>query len=57
MKYPDPYDDMNDEEFEKHMSELLAKPESVSISIRIPKPLLGRIKAMAGSVEQPYGHS
>lgn len=54
MKYPDPYKEMDDEEFEEHMIELLSKPESVSVSIRIPKPLLSRIKAVAGGVKQPY---
>lgn len=54
MKYKDPYEDMSDEEFEGHMLKLLSKPESVSVSIRIPKPLLGRIKAVAGGANQPY---
>lgn len=54
MKYADPYDEMSDDEFEEHMLGLLNKPESVSVSIRIPKPLLSRIKAVAGGVNQPY---
>lgn len=54
MKYVDPYEGMNDEEFEAHMIGLLSKPESVSVSIRIPKLLLSRIKAVAGGVKQPY---
>jgi predicted DNA binding CopG/RHH family protein len=54
MKYRDPYDEMGDEEFEQHVIELFDKPESVSVSIRIPKPLLTRIKAVAGGVKQPY---
>lgn len=54
MKYPDPYDEMDDDEFEDHMMRLFSKTESVSVSIRIPKPLLSRIKAVAGGVKQPY---
>lgn len=54
MKYIDPYDDMSDDEFEGHMLKRLSKPESVSVSIRMPKGLLGRIKAVAGSAKQPY---
>ena len=54
MKYPDPFEDMADEEFEDHMIGLLSKPESVLVSIRIPKPLLSRIKAVAGGIKQPY---
>ena len=45
---------MSDEEFERQMLKLFSKPESVSVSIRIPKKLLGRIKAVADGVNQPY---
>jgi hypothetical protein len=48
MKYNDPYDHMSDKEFEVHMLRLLSKPESVSVWIRIPKPLLARKKVRTG---------
>lgn len=54
MKYEDPYDNMTDDEFERHFLSLFPQPQSTTVSIRMPRPLLERIKEEADRVNQPY---
>lgn len=56
MKYPDPYEEMSDEEVDEELDQLFAKhhAKTVVVSIRMPEELLGRLKRLAEARETPY---
>lgn len=54
MKYPDPYEELSDEEFEDQFLRLLEKERSVAVSFRFPQSLLDRAKVAARNLEVPY---
>jgi predicted DNA binding CopG/RHH family protein len=54
-RFEDPFDDMSDEELDEFVSPYFERrPESVSVSMRIPAPLLRRIKRIAAQAGRPY---
>jgi len=54
-KRNDPFDALNDSEFDAHVAKLLDKPvSSVTVSLRIPALLLERLKRAAGRADLPY---
>ena len=57
MKYPDPYDEMSDEQFHDWANQMLAKrsrPPTRMIALRMPEALVDRAKRAAGSTGVPY---
>src|SRR5438876_397864 len=54
-KWTDPFDDMSDEEFDKHVARLFAqKPRIVGISLRVHADLLERVKRQTERTGVPY---
>ena len=50
-----PFDDMSDEEFDKHVAKLFRKrSRTTAVSLRIPPDLLGRVKRQAARAGVPY---
>jgi len=55
FQWEDPFDDMTDEELDKHFDELFEKQRSsVAVSLRIAPELLGRLKREATRADVPY---
>jgi predicted DNA-binding protein len=54
VKYPDPHDDLFDEEFEEQFLRLLDKERSVAVSFRFPQSVLDRAKSAAQGLNVPY---
>jgi predicted DNA binding CopG/RHH family protein len=51
----DPFDDIDDDEFDQLLERAFAeRPESVSVSLRMPRGLLGRVKRAAERRDMPY---
>jgi predicted DNA binding CopG/RHH family protein len=54
-KWTDPFEDMSDEEFDKHVDALFsARPRTVAVSLRVPNDLLERLKRQAQRAGVPY---
>jgi len=51
--FPDPYDDLSDDEFEREILEAIDQ-STTKISLRVPRRLLERIKTVAGERGVPY---
>jgi predicted DNA binding CopG/RHH family protein len=55
MKYPDPFEKMDDDELDMYFERVFAhKPQSVRVSIRVPEDLLARAKRAAARADMPY---
>ena len=57
MKYPDPYEEMSDDEFHAWADRMMAQAErsrTRSITIRMPEVLIERTKRAAGRAGVPY---
>lgn len=57
MKYPDPYDEMGDEEFNDWAARMLAgsdRSRMRSVTLRMPGPLVERTKRAAKAADIPY---
>ena len=51
----DPYDDMSDDEFERYTDHLFGRREpSIRTTIRLPRQLVERLKAVGASTRTPY---
>jgi predicted DNA binding CopG/RHH family protein len=53
MKYPDPYEQMSDEEFDREVVQPLVE-QATTISLRMPRPMLERTKEQAARLGVPY---
>ena len=54
-RWVDPFAKMTDEEFDRHIDELLVrKQQTVGISMRVPADLLDRVKRQAAEAGVPY---
>ncbi len=54
-RWSDPFEDMSDEEFDAHVDGLFsARPQTVGVSLRVPRDLLERVKREAGRAGVPY---
>jgi predicted DNA binding CopG/RHH family protein len=53
--WTDPFDDMTDDEFDAHVEKVFTvRPQTVGISIRVPRALLARVKREAHRAGVPY---
>ncbi len=54
-RWSDPFEDMSDEEFDAHVDALFSvRPQTVGVSLRVPRDLLERVKREAGRAGVPY---
>jgi len=53
-KFDDPYDNMTDDEFHAYVDRLRHREKSVSVTMRVPEPLLAEIKETAAAIGVPY---
>ena len=56
FSWTDPYDDMTDEEFDRHVARLFRRqrPRTTALSLRIAPELLRRIRRQATRAGVPY---
>ena len=50
----DPYDEMTDDQFDRHVANLMARPRTRSISLKMPEDLIERTRAAADRRGVPY---
>ena len=53
-KLDDPYDEMTDDQFDRYVSDLMARPRTRSISLKMPEDLIDRTRAAAERRGVPY---
>ena len=53
-KFYDPYDEMTDDQFDRCGANLIARPRTRSISLKMPEDLIERTKAAAEHRGVPY---
>jgi predicted DNA binding CopG/RHH family protein len=54
MTFPDPYDQMSDDEFDRYVANLMIKPRMRSLNLKVPEDLVERTKAAASVRKVPY---
>lgn len=53
-KLRDPYDEMTDDQFDRYVADLMARPRTRSISLKMPEDLIARTRAVAERKGVPY---
>jgi predicted DNA binding CopG/RHH family protein len=53
-QFPDPYDRMSDDEFDRYIAGLMARPRMRSLNLKVPEELIERTKAVAAERHVPY---